>query len=75
MGKKRRKLMGPVVYFLIIEAKSYQAGKPPLKDKLGPYGSMKEAESKKREEEEARGIEGYEYEYRIEPVPAALLSK
>lgn len=75
MGKKRKKLVGPVVYFVRVEAKSQQAGKPPLRTSLGPYRSLKEAEMKKLEEEEARGVEGYEYEYRIDAVPTVLLSK
>lgn len=75
MGRKGKKRVGPVVYFLCVEARSYEAGKPPLKTRLGPFRSLKEAEMKKLEEEEARGEEGYEYEYRIEAVATALLSK
>lgn len=39
--------MGPVAYYLYREAKSYQAGKPALHTKFGPYASLKEAEAKK----------------------------
>ena len=63
--------MGPVAYYLYRDAKSYQAGKPPLHTKLGPYASMKEAEAK-REEEEAGGLPGYEYHYRIAVEPIVI---
>jgi hypothetical protein len=43
--------MGPVAYYLYRDAKSYQAGQPPLHTKFGPYASMKEAEAKREEEE------------------------
>src|SRR5713101_3457823 len=76
--KERRKMgriyatpMGPVAYYLYRDAKSYQAGKPPLHTKLGPYASMKEAEAK-REEEEAGGRPGYEYHYRIAVEPILI---
>ncbi len=72
MGPKSGKLMGPVVYFLHIKGTS-GVGKAPLENKLGPFASLEEAEMKKREQEEARGDEGYEYEYRIAPVSTALL--
>ena len=49
MAWTRAKRMGPVAYYLYRDAKSYQAGKPSLHSKFGPYASMKEAE-KKRED-------------------------
>lgn len=72
MGRKRSKLLGPVVYFVRMPAKSNR-GDPPLHARFGPYASVKEAEMKKMEEEEATGTAGYEYEYRIEAMPSALL--
>ena len=51
MGWIRAKRMGPVAYYLYRDAKSYQAGKPALHTKFGPYSSMKEAEAKREEEE------------------------
>jgi len=66
--------MGAVAYFVHVEATNYQTGGT-LQDKFGPYNSMKEAESKKQEQEEARGRDGYDYKYRIEKVPTVLLSK
>lgn len=47
MARIRAKRMGPVAYYLYREAKSYQAGKPALHTKFGPYASLKEAEAKK----------------------------
>jgi hypothetical protein len=64
MARTRAKRKGPVAYYLYRDAKSYQAGKPPIHAKFGPYASMKEAEAK-REEEESGGLPGYEYHYRI----------
>ena len=66
--------MGPVAYYLVAEGTHHQTGKK-LHDKFGPYASMQEAEDKKIEQQEAVGLPGYEYEYRIETVPTALLSK
>jgi hypothetical protein len=54
MDRIRAKRMGPVAYYLYRDAKSYQADKPSLHTKFGPYASMKEAEAK-REEEESGG--------------------
>ena len=71
MARTHAKRMGPVAYYLYREAKSYQAGKPPLHTKLGPYASMKEAEAK-REEQEAWGLPGYEYHYRIAVEPILI---
>ena len=71
MGWIRAKRMGPVAYYLYRDAKSYQAGKPALHTKFGPYASMKEAEAK-REEEEAGGRPGYEYHYRIAVEPILI---
>jgi hypothetical protein len=68
MSRIQTKRIGPVAYYLYRDAKSYQAGKPQLHTKLGPYASMKEAEAK-REEEEAGGLPGYEYHYRIAVEP------
>ena len=64
--------MGPVAYYLYRDAKSYQAGTPPLHAKFGPYASMKEAEAKRREEKEAGGLPGYEYHYRIAVEPMLI---
>jgi hypothetical protein len=63
--------MGPVAYYLYRDAKSYQAGKPALHTKLGPYASMKEAEAK-REEQESGGLPGYEYHYHIAVEPIVI---
>jgi hypothetical protein len=63
--------MGPVAYYLYREARSYQAGKPALHTKFGPYASMKEAEAK-REEEKSGGLPGYEYRYRIAVEPIII---
>ena len=71
MGRIQAKRMGPVAYYLYRDAKSYQAGKPPLYSKLGPYASMKEAEAK-REEEEGGGLSGYEYHYRVTVEPTLI---
>jgi hypothetical protein len=71
MARTRVKRMGPVAYYLYRDAKSYQAGKPSLHTKFGPYASMKEAEAK-REEEESGGLPGYEYHYRIAVEPIIL---
>jgi hypothetical protein len=71
MGRIQAKRMGPVAYYLYRDAKSYQAGKPPLHSKLGPYASMKEAEAK-LEEEEGGGLSGYEYHYRITVEPIRI---
>jgi hypothetical protein len=71
MGWIRAKRMGPVAYYLYRDAKSYQAGKPPLHTKFGPYASMKEAEAK-REEEESGGLPGYEYHYHIAVEPIVI---
>jgi hypothetical protein len=71
MGRIQTKRMESVEYYLYRDAKSYQAGKPPLHTKLGPYGSMKEAEAK-RDEEEAGGLPGYEYHYRIAVEPILI---
>ena len=71
MGQIHAKRMGPVAYYLYRDARSYQRGKPPLHTKLGPYASMKEAEAK-REEEEACGLPGYEYHYRIAVEPILI---
>ena len=72
MGRIQAKRIGPVAYYLYRDAKSYQAGKPPLHTKLGPYASMKEAEDKRREEEESGGLPGYEYHYRIAVEPIVI---
>ena len=71
MGWIRAKRMGLVAYYLYRDAKSYQAGKPPLHTKFGPYASMKEAEAK-REEEEPGGLPGYEYHYHIAVEPIVI---
>jgi hypothetical protein len=71
MARIRAKRMGPVAYYLYREAKSYQAGKPALHTKFGPYASMKEAEAK-RGEEESGGLPGYEYHYRIAVEPIII---
>jgi hypothetical protein len=71
MGRIQAKRMGPVAYYLYRDAKSYQAGKPALHTKFGPYSSMKEAEAK-REEEEAGGHPGYQYYYRIAAEPILI---
>jgi hypothetical protein len=71
MARIRAKRMGPVVYLLYREAKSYQAGKPALHTKFGPYASLKEAEAK-REEEEPGELPGYEYHYRIAVEPIII---
>jgi hypothetical protein len=68
MDRIRAKRMGHVAYYLYRDAKSYEAGKPSLHTKFGPYASMKEAEAK-REEEESGGRPGYEYHYRIAAEP------
>jgi hypothetical protein len=72
MGWIRAKRMGPVAYYLYRDAKSYQAGKPSLHTKSGPYASMKEAEARRCEEEEAGGLPGYEYHYRIAVEPIII---
>ena len=72
MGWIRAKRMGPVAYYLYRDAKSRQAGKPSLHTKSGPYASMKEAEAKRRDAEEAGGLPGYEYHYRIAVEPIAI---
>jgi hypothetical protein len=71
MARTRVKRMGPVAYYLYREAMSYQAGKPALHTKFGPYASMKEAEAK-REEEESGASPGYVYHYRIAVEPIVL---
>ncbi len=71
MARIKTKRMGPVAYYLYRDAKSYQAGKPTIHTKLGPYASMKEAEAK-REEEEVGGLPGYEYHYRIAVEPIII---
>jgi hypothetical protein len=71
MDRIRAKRMGLVAYYLYRDAKSYQAGKPPLHTKLGPYASMKEAEAK-REEEESGARPGYVYHYRIAVEPIII---
>ena len=71
MGWIRAKRMGPVAYYLYRDAKSYQAGKPALHTKFGPYASMKEAEAK-REEEESGARPGYVYHYRIAVEPIII---
>ncbi len=71
MGWIRAKRMGPVAYYLYRDAKSYQAGKPSLHTKSGPYASMKEAEAK-REEEESGARPGYVYHYRIAVEPIII---
>jgi hypothetical protein len=71
MGRIHAKRMGTVAYYLYRDAKSFQAGKPSLHSKSGPYASMKEAEAK-REEEEAGGLPGYEYHYRIAVEPIII---
>ena len=45
---------------------------PLLESKFGPFASWEEAESWRRQDGEAPGDEGYEYSYRIEPVPTAI---
>jgi hypothetical protein len=72
MGRIQAKRMGSVAYYLYRDAKSYQAGKPSLHTKSGPYASMKEAEAKRREEEEAGGLPGYEYHYRVAVEPILI---
>jgi hypothetical protein len=67
MARKHAKRMGPVAYYLYRDARSYQAGKPPLHTKFGPYASMKEAEAK-REEEESGGLHSYSQSDLGEPV-------
>jgi hypothetical protein len=69
MGRIQTKRIGPVAYYLYKDAK--RAGKPSLHTKSGPYASMKEAEAK-REEEEAGGLPGYEYHYRIAVEPILI---
>jgi hypothetical protein len=71
MGRIQTKRMESVEYYLYRDGKSYQAGKRPLHTKFGPYASMKEAEAK-REEEEAVGLPGYEYHYRIAVEPILI---
>ena len=71
MGRIYAKRIGPVAYYLYRDAKSYQAGKPALHTKFGPYASMKEAEAK-REEEESCGHPGYQYHYRIAVEPIII---
>jgi hypothetical protein len=71
VARKRERRMGPVGYYLYRDAKSYQAGKPSLHTKFGPYASMKEAEAK-REEKEAGGRPGYVYHYRIAVEPIII---
>ncbi len=71
MGRIQAKRIGPVAYYLYRDATSYQAGKPPLHTKFGPYASMKEAEAK-REEAESGGLPGYEYHYRIAVEPIVI---
>jgi hypothetical protein len=71
MARIRAKRMGPVAYYLYREAKSYQAGKPALHTKFGPYASLKEVETK-REEEESGGLPGYKYHYRIAVEPIII---
>jgi hypothetical protein len=71
MGRIQAKRIGPVAYYLYKDAKSSQAGKPTLHTKFGPYASMKDAEAK-REEEEADGLSGYEYHYRIAVEPILI---
>ena len=71
MARKRIKRMGPAAYYLYRDARSYQAGQPPLHTKFGPYASMKEAETK-RKEEKSGGLPGYEYHYRIAVEPIIL---
>ena len=72
MRRKREKTKSQVAYYLYRDAKSYQAGKPSLHTKSGPYASMKEAEAKRREEEEAGGLPGYEYHYRVVVEPIVI---
>jgi hypothetical protein len=57
MARKHAKRMGPVAYYLYRDARSYQAGKPPLHTKFGPYASMKEAEAKREEEEYEQSVQ------------------
>ncbi len=73
MGK-RRKLMGPVVFYVRRQAKHCRSGETSVTS-FGPFRTYKEAQAKQWEDEEAPGEPEYEYEYRIEAVPTPLFSK
>jgi hypothetical protein len=69
-----RKLMGPTVYYLRRKATHCRSGESSLTS-FGPFRTYKDAQAKQREDQEALGDPAYEYDYHIDPVSTALLSK
>jgi len=70
MRRKSKKTWGPVVYYVQVTITDNKNGKV-RHQRLGPYQSLKDAEMKRREQEEAVGESGCEYDYEIlsEPWP------
>jgi len=74
MGKNRKELMGAVAWFVRRTGVSYSEKKPRLESRFGPFVSRKKAEEWQREDEERPGESGYEYDYKIEYEPTALMN-
>ena len=64
MSRMRKKLMGPVAYYLLVTKTNVRSGDM-TESKFGPFSNKKQTEMLKLEQTEARGKAGFEYEYRI----------
>jgi len=60
--------VGVVSYYVRRTATHCVSGETSVKT-LGPYATFQQAEAFERVDDEAPGEQGYDYEYRIDPVP------
>ena len=65
---KRKQSTGIVSYYVRRTATNFTTHETSITH-FGPFISLKEAESKKREDDEAVAQPGYEYDYEIQCVP------
>ena len=65
---KRKQKVGPVSYYVRRTATHCASGETSIKS-FGPFATFQQAEAFEREDGKARGEQGYDYGYRIDPVP------